>query len=175
MTSLTFCFISVAKDLYSNLGNQINHKINFIQTHIPKTCDLTLVGHSIGCKMSLEVMRHFQREDPERKIKGFFLFPTIERMRETPSGRGVWIVVTKSQSKSPKASFHFPISGQLFYPTCRLSGLLDSHLGARVGRQKSDSVAFETTRTRCLRFYHRDDPGDFEPVCGRKCNFSSSP
>uniref|UniRef100_A0A3Q3WZN5 Lipid droplet-associated hydrolase n=1 Tax=Mola mola TaxID=94237 RepID=A0A3Q3WZN5_MOLML len=45
---------------------------------------LVLVGHSIGCYIILEMMRR----NPELKIiKAIMLFPTIERMAQTPQGK----------------------------------------------------------------------------------------
>ncbi|XP_019739730.1 lipid droplet-associated hydrolase isoform X1 [Hippocampus comes] len=66
------------------LNGQIEHKLTFIRKHVPKETNLILVGHSIGCYIILEIMRR----DPSLKIlKAVMLFPTIERMAQTPQGK----------------------------------------------------------------------------------------
>ncbi|KAL1783411.1 lipid droplet-associated hydrolase [Sigmodon hispidus] len=71
------------KDIYG-LNGQIEHKIAFLRAHVPKDVKLILIGHSIGSYVSLRVMK----QAPELPvIHTFLLFPTIERMSETPNGR----------------------------------------------------------------------------------------
>ncbi|MED6265925.1 hypothetical protein CHARACLAT_030433 [Characodon lateralis] len=66
------------------LNGQIQHKLAFLQKHVPKDTSLVLLGHSIGCYMILEMMKR----DPELKVlKAIMLFPTIERMSQTPQGK----------------------------------------------------------------------------------------
>uniref|UniRef100_A0A3B4A433 Lipid droplet-associated hydrolase n=1 Tax=Periophthalmus magnuspinnatus TaxID=409849 RepID=A0A3B4A433_9GOBI len=58
--------------------------IEAIKTH------LVLIGHSIGCYIILEMMKR----NPELKVlKAVMLFPTIERMAQTPQGRVVTPVI----------------------------------------------------------------------------------
>jgi len=66
------------------LTDQIQHKLAFINTAVPANTPLILVGHSIGCYMILEMLKSL---DAKRVIKCFLLFPTIERMSQSPSGR----------------------------------------------------------------------------------------
>lgn len=66
------------------LNGQVEHKLAFIRTHVPEGTNLILVGHSIGCYIILEMMKR----SPELKVmKSIMLFPTIERMAQTPQGR----------------------------------------------------------------------------------------
>lgn len=61
-----------------NLRGQIEQKKQFIQKYL-KNVNLICIGHSIGCKMILEVLK-----SSDVKIhQCYFLFPTIERMAET--------------------------------------------------------------------------------------------
>ena len=46
------------------LNGQVEHKLAFIRTHVPKEPHLILVGHSIGCYIILEMMKR----SPELKV-----------------------------------------------------------------------------------------------------------
>ncbi|XP_026811778.1 lipid droplet-associated hydrolase [Rhopalosiphum maidis] len=73
-------------DLYT-LKGQVEHKLRFIEKYVPDNCDLYLVGHSIGSKIISELLKDSvmaQRLSVKRSI---FLFPTLQKMRETPNGR----------------------------------------------------------------------------------------
>nr|XP_057933589.1 lipid droplet-associated hydrolase isoform X2 [Doryrhamphus excisus] len=66
------------------LNGQVEHKLTFLRTFVPKEVNLVLVGHSIGCYIILETMKR----DPSLKVlKAVMLFPTIERMALTPQGK----------------------------------------------------------------------------------------
>lgn len=39
------------------LSGQVEHKLAFIRTHVPRGTTLVLVGHSIGCYIILEMMK----------------------------------------------------------------------------------------------------------------------
>lgn len=103
------------------LSGQVEHKLAFIRTHVPRGTTLVLVGHSIGCYIILEMMKrspdlkvweyggkcwptslwfsisifYFFLQFPHLKVvcpllqvmKSIMLFPTIERMAQTPQGR----------------------------------------------------------------------------------------
>ena len=76
-------------DLYSLEAN-IQHKIDFIKNYIdPSKTEVTLVGHSVGCKIVLDIMKS---EVLDFKM-GCMLFPMIERMYETPAGKRTWKLV----------------------------------------------------------------------------------
>lgn len=71
------------KDVYG-LQGQIEHKLAFLRAHVPKDMKLVVIGHSIGCYMILKILKIA----PELQIiRAFLLFPTIERMSESPKGR----------------------------------------------------------------------------------------
>ncbi|KAM7404106.1 hypothetical protein PAMA_004500 [Pampus argenteus] len=75
--------LATDKDVFG-LNGQIEHKLAFLRKHVPRETSLVLVGHSIGCYIILEMMKR----DPELEVlKAVMLFPTIERMAQTPQGK----------------------------------------------------------------------------------------
>ncbi|XP_007937449.1 lipid droplet-associated hydrolase [Orycteropus afer afer] len=71
------------KDIYG-LHGQIKHKQAFLRSHVPKQMKLVFIGHSIGCYISLQMLKCA----PELPvIRSMMLFPTIERMSQSPNGR----------------------------------------------------------------------------------------
>lgn len=69
---------------------QVAHKVDFIEHYIPSHVKIHLIGHSIGCWMILQILK--ERSDIKGQIrKCYFLFPTIERMVESPNG---WMFTT---------------------------------------------------------------------------------
>ncbi|KAM6221959.1 lipid droplet-associated hydrolase [Rhynchocyon petersi] len=71
------------KDIYG-LHGQVEHKLAFLRTHVPKQMKLVLIGHSVGCYISLQMLKCA----PELPvIRSVMLFPTIERISESPNGR----------------------------------------------------------------------------------------
>ncbi|KAM4867993.1 lipid droplet-associated hydrolase isoform 1-T3 [Thomomys bottae] len=71
------------KDIYG-LDGQVEHKLAFLKTHVPKEMKLVLIGHSIGSYFALEILKRA----PELPVfHTFLLFPTIERMSESPNGK----------------------------------------------------------------------------------------
>ena len=89
------------------LYGQINHKMAFLEEFLPASCKITFIGHSIGCKIILELMKrlsliHNQNGKSLQTInhtlsvhKSYLLFPTIERMKQTQAGRFTWIQVDR--------------------------------------------------------------------------------
>ncbi|XP_060089452.1 lipid droplet-associated hydrolase [Heteronotia binoei] len=66
------------------LCGQIEHKLNFLRKNVPQDMKLVLIGHSIGCYIVLEMMK----QAPELEVlRCMMLFPTIERMAQSPQGR----------------------------------------------------------------------------------------
>ncbi|XP_066275914.1 lipid droplet-associated hydrolase-like [Branchiostoma lanceolatum] len=63
--------------------DQIAHKIAFVKNHVPRDTQLILIGHSVGCYMVLEILKHCPEVDV---LKGVQLLPMIERLKETPNG-----------------------------------------------------------------------------------------
>ncbi|XP_067931709.1 lipid droplet-associated hydrolase-like [Watersipora subatra] len=66
------------------MKGQIEHKVRFIDEHVPKDVKMVLIGHSIGAQFVLEVM---ERLYSDRVIQGMLLFPTLEKMAESPRGK----------------------------------------------------------------------------------------
>ncbi|XP_032998845.1 lipid droplet-associated hydrolase [Lacerta agilis] len=66
------------------LRGQIEHKLSFIRKNVPKDVKLVLIGHSIGAHIAIEIMKRAQ--DVEI-IRSLLLFPTVERMAESPQGK----------------------------------------------------------------------------------------
>lgn len=67
-----------------SLAGQIQHKLTYINEYIPEDVKLILIGHSIGCYMILKLLKCLKRR---HVLRCFLLFPTIERMAETPKGQ----------------------------------------------------------------------------------------
>ncbi|XP_026531334.1 lipid droplet-associated hydrolase isoform X3 [Notechis scutatus] len=66
------------------LQGQAEHKLKFLRKYVPKDVKLVLIGHSIGSYFILKIMKH----SPELEIlRSILLFPTIERMAESPQGK----------------------------------------------------------------------------------------
>lgn len=73
-------------DLYT-LNGQVEHKLRFIEKYVPDNCDLYLVGHSIGSKIISEMLKNSAMTNRLCVKRSVFLFPTLQKMRETPNGR----------------------------------------------------------------------------------------
>jgi len=73
-------------NLYT-LKGQVEHKLRFIEEYIPDNCDLYLVGHSIGSKIISELLKDSVMANRVCVKRSVFLFPTLQKMRETPNGR----------------------------------------------------------------------------------------
>ncbi|XP_015265563.1 PREDICTED: lipid droplet-associated hydrolase [Gekko japonicus] len=66
------------------LCGQTEHKLNFLRKTVPQDMKLVLIGHSIGCYIALEMIK----QAPELEvIRCVMLFPTIERMAQSPQGK----------------------------------------------------------------------------------------
>ncbi|XP_031211350.1 lipid droplet-associated hydrolase isoform X2 [Mastomys coucha] len=71
------------EDIYG-LNGQIEHKIAFLRAHVPKDVKLIFIGHSVGSYIALHVM---SRAPELPVVHTFLLFPTIERISESPNGK----------------------------------------------------------------------------------------
>lgn len=67
-----------------NLQGQVKHKVEFITKYIPKHVKIHLVSHSIGAKISLELLKY--EEINEQIHQCYMLFPTIENMVDSSNG-----------------------------------------------------------------------------------------
>ncbi|XP_060267872.1 lipid droplet-associated hydrolase isoform X5 [Ovis aries] len=75
------------KDIYG-LHGQVEHKLAFLRTQVPKEMKLVVIGHSIGSYFSLEILKHA----PELPvIHSILLFPTIERISESPKVNAAYL------------------------------------------------------------------------------------
>uniref|UniRef100_A0A8C5MNZ1 Lipid droplet-associated hydrolase n=1 Tax=Leptobrachium leishanense TaxID=445787 RepID=A0A8C5MNZ1_9ANUR len=66
------------------LNGQIEHKLCFVKKNVPADTKLVLIGHSIGCYIILEMMK---RAVDVKILQSILLFPTIERMAQSPQGK----------------------------------------------------------------------------------------
>jgi len=73
-------------DLYTVKG-QVEHKLRFIEKYVPDNCDLYFVGHSVGSKIISELLKDSAMSQRLSVKRSVFLFPTLQKMRETPNGR----------------------------------------------------------------------------------------
>lgn len=69
------------------LNEQIIHKNEFLEGHIPPHSKIILIGHSIGAYVILNILKTCNRAADI--TKAILLFPTFERMAVSPSGRYV--------------------------------------------------------------------------------------
>ncbi|ROT80635.1 putative UPF0554 protein C2orf43-like isoform X1 [Penaeus vannamei] len=88
----TYSTSQFGKDVY-DLKDQVRHKIDFIRDFVPKGAKVTLVGHSIGCQITLNVLQAFEDSTDISIKKSYLLFPTIERMKDSPNGTRLWPVL----------------------------------------------------------------------------------
>jgi len=69
------------------LEEQVEHKLALIDLLLPPSARITLIGHSIGCRMLIDIV---QRNTTHNFEKVYFLFPTLENMISTPQGAPTW-------------------------------------------------------------------------------------
>ncbi|CAB3407580.1 unnamed protein product [Caenorhabditis bovis] len=72
-------------DLFS-LDEQVDHKLNFVRQFLPRAQQIYIFGHSIGSYMMLRILPQVIA-DGFNVVKAVALFPTIERMAESPNGK----------------------------------------------------------------------------------------
>ncbi|CAI4232639.1 unnamed protein product [Auanema sp. JU1783] len=66
------------------LDVQVQHKLDFVKEYLPKGNKIYVLGHSIGSYMMLRILPYIK--DDYNIRKAIALFPTIEKMAETPNG-----------------------------------------------------------------------------------------
>ncbi|XP_071498066.1 lipid droplet-associated hydrolase-like [Diadema antillarum] len=69
-----------------DLRQQIEHKMAFIDDHVPEGVKLVLIGHSVGCYIIVELIRRMPQLN---LLKAVLLFPTLEHIWDTPNGRTI--------------------------------------------------------------------------------------
>ena len=72
------------------LEGQVNHKIDFINRYVPAGVNVHFIGHSIGAKISIELVKLYREK---HNAAAYLLFPTLERMAQTPKGRKLWPIL----------------------------------------------------------------------------------
>lgn len=95
------------------LKGQVEHKLRFIEKYVPDKCDLYLVGHSIGSKIISEMLKDNAMAKRLTVKRSVFLFPTIQKMRETPNGRK--LIFTESNFLSIIIFLSWVRHNDLFY------------------------------------------------------------
>uniref|UniRef100_A0A6A7GC25 Lipid droplet-associated hydrolase n=1 Tax=Hirondellea gigas TaxID=1518452 RepID=A0A6A7GC25_9CRUS len=82
-----------------SLEKQLQHKAEFISEYIPSNAKVSIIGYSISCYLLLDMLRQenfaIGTTDSGTKTNDditvvdsvYLIFPTIERMKETPLGR----------------------------------------------------------------------------------------
>jgi len=73
------------------LEEQVEHKLALIDLLLPPSARITLIGHSIGCRMLIDIV---SRNTTHNFEKVYFLFPTIENMISSPKGVPTWSLCT---------------------------------------------------------------------------------
>ncbi|XP_065155772.1 lipid droplet-associated hydrolase [Atheta coriaria] len=106
-------------DLY-NLKGQIAHKIAFVKQYVPSDARVHILGHSIGAYMCTNML-----DDP-RIHKAYLLFPTIERMADSPNGRFYVRFVQRIQTILLILSYLFSLLPQIIR---NLVGVVILYLG----------------------------------------------
>lgn len=69
-----------------SLEDQILHKLHFLESNVPRSTRVTLLGHSVGCKVIMEIIK---RNTTHNIIGSYFMFPMVEGMALTERGREV--------------------------------------------------------------------------------------
>ena len=71
MMALMALSIPLGPDPYS-LASQTAHKVLFVLDHVPPGARVTVVGHSVGCRMAIDLLEHFRKNEPERLADQMF-------------------------------------------------------------------------------------------------------
>lgn len=71
-----------------DLQGQINHKIDFIERFIPKDVKIYLIGHSVGAKICLDLLKILPKFS-DQVVQCYLMFPTIEHIADSRKGRMV--------------------------------------------------------------------------------------
>ncbi|XP_022196211.2 lipid droplet-associated hydrolase [Nilaparvata lugens] len=74
-----------AIDKVYDVAEQVSHKVVFIEKFIPEDKNIYIIAHSFGAKVTVELLKI--PELRKRISKCFLVFPTLQHMKETPSGK----------------------------------------------------------------------------------------
>uniref|UniRef100_A0A0A9XFK9 Lipid droplet-associated hydrolase n=1 Tax=Lygus hesperus TaxID=30085 RepID=A0A0A9XFK9_LYGHE len=101
-------------ELYDLMG-QVKHKKEFINTYVPKSKKIILVGHSIGAKICVELMKD---ESIDQRVEQVHLMmPCLENIGETRNGywfQRVGVKIFPWLTALASVLNYIPISVQLF-------------------------------------------------------------
>lgn len=77
--------------------SQVNDKVKFINNYFMSSDsdvnnngeppEIFFIGHSVGCFVILEILSMLNSDIKKRVKHAYMLFPTVERMAETPNGK----------------------------------------------------------------------------------------
>merc|ERR1719239_190525 len=67
-----------------SLEEQIEHKLELLEKLVPASTQISLIGHSIGCKIIMEM---FKRNRTHQIKEVYFLFPVIQNILITARGQ----------------------------------------------------------------------------------------
>ena len=81
---------SPTNSCFFTLEGQINHKVDFVNRYVPADANLHFIGHSIGAKICVELVKRFRAK---HNAATYLLFPTLERLAQTPNGRKIWPIL----------------------------------------------------------------------------------
>lgn len=83
----------------SDVYGQVNDKVKFIENFFMSTendrknngepREIFFVGHSFGCYCTLEILSLLNKEVKGQVKQAFLMFPMVERMLDTPSGKNL--------------------------------------------------------------------------------------
>lgn len=79
-------------DQLFTLSGQVKHKADFVEKYVPKDRGIFFIGHSAGAKIVSELLKN--KNLYERTKKGYLIFPTLERIADTPNGKFLIPIVT---------------------------------------------------------------------------------
>jgi len=83
---ILFLFYVDCPEIFT-IDGQVNHKIEFIDKYIPDGVNLHFIGHSIGAKICVELVKRYKERN---NAHAYLLFPVIQRFAESPYGKIVW-------------------------------------------------------------------------------------
>lgn len=68
-----------------DLDGQLKHKTEFIDRYIPRHVNVYLIGHSVGAKLCIDLLRH-HGEFSKQIQQAYLMFPTIEKIAQSEKG-----------------------------------------------------------------------------------------
>jgi pimeloyl-ACP methyl ester carboxylesterase len=71
-----------------DLKGQTDHKAEFIERFIPKNINVYLIGHSVGAKVCLDLIKNLPQFSQQVQHV-YLMFPTIEFIADSKKGKGV--------------------------------------------------------------------------------------